>query len=61
MIAPPIPCPPRARIRNSADGETAHNSEVKENRTSPIENTRRRPIRSASEPAVSSTEASVSA
>ena len=61
MIAPPIPWPPRARIRNRALGDTAHSSDVKENSDSPIAKSSRRPNRSASEPAVSSTEASVSA
>ena len=61
MIAPPIPWPARARIKNSALGESAHSSEVAENSPKPIENTSRRPSRSASEPVVSSTEASVRA
>ena len=61
MIAPPIPCPPRAMIRNSAVGATAQSREVRANRHSPIANTSRRPSRSASAPVVSSSAASVSA
>jgi hypothetical protein len=61
MIAPPIPCPARARIKNNELGDSAQSSEVSAKSPRPIENTSRRPIRSASAPAVSSTEASVSA
>ena len=61
MIAPPIPCPARAKIRNVELGDSAHSSEVNENRPRPIVNTSLRPIRSARAPAVSSSEASVSA
>ena len=35
MIAPPTPCPARAMIRNSALGDSAHSSEVKENSDQP--------------------------
>ena len=61
MIAPPMPWPARARIRNSALGESAHRSEARANRPRPIENTSLRPSRSAREPVVSRSEARVSA
>ncbi len=61
MIAPPIPWPARASTRNSELGDSAHSSEVRLNSPSPIMNRSLRPYRSASEPIVSSTEASVSA
>ena len=42
-------------------GDSAHNSEVRENSDNPIKNTNLRPRRSASDPAVNNSDASVSA
>ena len=61
MIAPPIPCPARARIKNRTLGDSAHSNDVNANSNRPIVNSSRRPNRSASVPVVSSSEASVSA
>lgn len=61
IIAPPIPCTPRERLSISGDCATPHRSEAAEKITRPIANIRRRPSRSASEPEVSSSAASVSA
>ena len=62
MIAPPTPCSARASAeerRVLAQRRTAASRSVKT--TIPTANTRRRPARSAIEPAVSSSAASVSA
>ena len=61
MIAPPMPWPARARISHSELWDRPHSSEVIENSPRPIANNSRRPNRSASDPVVSSIEASVSA
>ncbi len=61
MIAPPMPWPARARERNSTVGARPHSSEPSVKTKVPIANSRLRPNRSASEPAVSSSAASVSA
>ena len=61
MIAPPIPCRPRARLRKVGSGASAQSSEAAEKIASPATKTRRRPSRSASEPAVSTSAASESA
>ena len=61
MIAPPMPWNARLRLRNVAPLARPHSSEPSVNTTMPIANSRRRPKRSASEPAVSCSAASVSA
>ena len=61
MIAPPMPCAARASDRNSTVGARPQSSEPIVNTSVPIANSRLRPNRSASEPAVSCSAASVSA
>ena len=61
MNAPPMPCSARARLRTSGVPASAHSAEATVKITIPITKTRRRPNRSASEPPVSSSAASVSA
>ena len=61
IIAPPMPCTARARFSASGLVERPHAAEAAVNTTRPIANTRRRPNRSASEPAVSRNAASVRA
>ena len=60
MTAAPSPCSARAAISSPADGASAHSADAALNRHSPITNSRRRPNRSASEPAVSWKTASTS-
>ena len=60
MTAPPSPWKPRARFSDVGSLARPQSSEARLNRITPIANTRLRPNRSASEPAVSSTEASIS-
>src|SRR5207249_1239842 len=52
MIAPPIPCEARARIRKSGELAAPQRAEAAVNRTTPPTKTRLRPSRSASEPAL---------
>ena len=61
MHAAPVPCTARARLSMSGVVESPQASDAAMNRARPIVNTSRRPKRSASEPAVSSSAASVSA
>ena len=61
IIAPPTPCTARARLSISGVVESPQTAEEAVNTISPSVNTRRRPIRSATEPAVSRKAASVSA
>ncbi len=49
-IAPPIACRAREPTSSSRLGASAHSSDPSENTTSPAQNTRRRPRRSAVEP-----------
>ena len=58
--APATPCRPRARIRTSAVGATAHATEAIPKPSSPQNRTRLRPNRSDSDPASRMTEPSVS-
>ena len=61
MIAPPTPCSARESARNVVSWATPHRAEPSVKTTIPTANTRRRPARSAIEPAVSSSAARVSA
>src|SRR6202453_6706 len=61
IIAPPVPWTARARFSISGEVDRPHTAEAPENTTRPARNTRLRPIRSATEPAVSRKAASVSA
>ena len=61
MIAPPIPWPLRDKISISGLTATPHSSDPAVKIASPIVNSSLRPYRSASEPEVSSSDASVSA
>ena len=61
MIAPPVPCSARASARNVTELASPQSSEPPVKTTMPMANTRRRPARSAIEPAVSSSAASVRA
>ena len=61
IIAPPTPCTARARLSISGESESPQTAEEQVNTTRPAVNTRRRPNRSASDPAVSRKAASVSA
>ena len=61
IIAPPIPCTPRAMIRKSASLASPQASEAAVKRTMPSMKIRLRPKRSASEPAVRTQVASASA
>ena len=61
MIAPPIPCTPRAMIRKSESLASPQAAEATVKRTIPITKSRFRPNRSASEPAVRTQVASASA
>src|SRR6202042_1755226 len=60
MAAPPIPCTARAMFRNVASGASPAASDAAANSPSPAANTARRPMRSATEPAVSTIAASES-
>ena len=57
--AAPTPCSARARIRNVAPGATAHSRDATANQTTPITKTFLRPYLSPSDPASSSSPASV--
>ena len=61
MIAPPIPCPARARIKKSGVVAAPHSAEAAVKSTTPATNTRLRPSRSASDPAFRTQVASASA
>src|SRR5215211_6381063 len=61
ITAPPTPWSARARLRNVGSGANAQSREETEKIASPAPNSLRRPSRSASEPAVSTSAASVSA
>jgi len=61
MIAPPTPWPLRDKISISGSWATPHSSEPRVKMTRPIWNSSFRPYRSASTPAVSSSEARVRA
>ena len=61
IIAPPIPWPPRARMRKSGVVAAPQRAEPIVKRPTPVANTRFRPSRSASEPAFRTSVASVSA
>ena len=61
IAAPPIPWAPRARLSHSGVVASPESSELTLKMTRPMTNTRRRPNRSASDPVVSSSAASVSA
>ncbi len=61
IIAPPVPWTARARFSISGELDRPQTAEAAVNTTRPATNTRRRPIRSAIEPAVSRNAASVSA
>ena len=61
IAAPPMPWPARAIERKWIVGARPHRNEPTVNSTVPITNTRRRPNRSASDPAVSSSAARLSA
>ena len=58
MIAPPIPWMARETFRNVGSWASPHMSEAAEKIASPTANTLRRPSRSASDPAVSTSAAS---
>ena len=60
MIAPPIPCAPRARFRNRGSVAAPHRAEAAVNNTTPMRKTRLRPSRSPSDPAFRTTLASMS-
>ena len=59
MTAAPTPCAAREALSISIDCAPAHSSEVAVNTTRPTVNSRRRPKRSASAPAVRTVAASV--
>jgi len=59
IAAPPIPWSPRARLRSVAFPEMPQRKDARVKITKPAVKTRRRPIRSANEPAVSRKAASV--
>jgi hypothetical protein len=61
MIAPPIPCTPRAMIRKRESFAAPQRVEAIVNRITPITNSRLRPKMSASAPAVSTQVARASA
>ena len=61
MIAPPIPCSARARIRNSGSLAAPQRADAAVKITIPVTKTRLRPKRSATDPAVSVQVASASA
>ena len=58
MMAPPMPWPPRAMARKSEPVATPQSSEPAVKMTIPVAKSRRRPYRSASDPAVSRNAAS---
>ena len=60
IAAPPTPCSPRARLSSVASPEIPHRKEAKVKTANPMLKIRRRPIRSANEPAVSRKAARVS-
>ncbi len=60
IIAPPVPWTALKRLSASGELDNPHAAEAAVKTTSPITNTRRRPTRSASEPAVNRNAASVS-
>ena len=57
IMPPPMPCSARNRFRCSGVSTSPQPREASENSTRPITNTRRRPIRSATEPDTSRVEA----
>ena len=59
-IDPPMACSARNAIRDPTSGATLHSSDPMPNSTSPVWNTRRRPIRSPVDPASISRQAIVS-
>ena len=61
IIAPPVPCTARARFKTSGVDDRPHAAEERVNTTRPVTKIRRRPNRSAREPAVSRNAASVRA
>ena len=61
MIAPPIPCSARDRIRKMGSGAAPHSADAAVKSTIPAMNTRFRPYRSPAEPAVRTHVASVRA
>ena len=61
MIAPPIPCTPRARIRKSGLVAAPQSADASVKSATPPVNTRLRPRRSPSEPALRTLVASMSA
>ena len=61
IVAPPIPCRPRAMQRNVADPLTPQRTDPNVKIVMPIAKRRRRPKRSASDPVVSSIAASANA
>ena len=61
MIAPPIPCPPRDSMSISGFWASPHSNEPAVKMTSPTTNNKRRPKRSASDPAVNNNDARLSA
>jgi hypothetical protein len=60
MIAPPMPCTPRSRLSAVDEFASPQPSEARLKMARPTTNTRRRPSRSPSEPAVSRVAASIS-
>jgi len=58
--APATPCSARAAMRRPASGASAHMIDVAANPTRPAANTRRRPNRSESDPAIKMSDPSVS-
>ena len=61
IIAPPMPCAPRAMIRNSGSFAAPQAAEASVKSATPIRKIRLRPKRSASDPAVRTKVASASA
>jgi hypothetical protein len=61
IAPPPTPCRPRARLSRVASPEIPHRKDATVNSPKPTENTRRRPSRSPSEPAIRRKVARVSA
>ncbi len=57
IIAPPTPCTSRERMSRSPVGASAAATDEPANSTTPISSSRRRPMRSASDPNSSSSEA----
>ena len=61
MIAPPTPWTARATLRKVGSGESPQSREATEKMPTPVAKTIRLPIRSASDPAVRTSAASVRA